>query len=92
MNAFLPVLVPAVIGLIVVSAAAALALAWTKDAAVQQLVRRAWVGIAVLIAVGVVVFWVASAMAPGAKSGSVDRNLQQEQQSELHQRLQQNGH
>lgn len=90
MNAFLPTLVPAAIGLTVVAVAAVLALSWVKQPEAQILVRRAWLGLSVLIVLGVVVFAIASSV--GTHRPSVDRSLQQQQQDELHQRVQNGGH
>ena len=90
LNAFLPTLLPAAIGLIVVAVAAVLALSWVKQPEAQTLVRRAWLGLSLLIVLGVVVFAIASGV--GTHQPSVDRSLQQQQQDELHQRLQNGGH
>jgi len=87
----LPVIVPGMIVLIVVSVAAALALAWTKDSAAQLLIRRVWIGVSALVVVGVVVFWVSSAMV-GTREPTVDRGAQQQQQNDLQDRLKNGGH
>lgn len=88
----LPVLVPAVIGFVVVSVVAIAALAWNKEPDVQTLVRRAWLAIVGAIVLGVVVFWIATAMVEGPKRATVDRSLQQEQQGELGKRVKTGGH
>ena len=91
-NSYLPVLVPGIIVLLVVSVAAALALAWTKEPQAQQIVRRVWLGVSVLVVLGVAVFWISTAMVQGPRGGTVDRNLQQQQQNELQRRTQGGGH
>ena len=91
-NAVLPVLVPGVITLVVVSVAAAFALAWVKDAQVRLWVRRGWLAAVVALFAGGAIFWVASAMVEGPERSTVDRSLQQQQQDELHQRLGEGGH
>jgi hypothetical protein len=90
LNAFLPTLVPAAMTFVVVSVAAMLALFWIKQPEAQTLVRRVWVGVSVLIVLGVAVFAIANGV--GAHEPSVDRSLQQQQQNELHNRLQTGGH
>ena len=92
LNSNLPVLVPAVIVLFIVSVAAAMALAWRRDPAFQRLVRRLWLAAAVVIVAGVAVFWIATAMVEGPRRAAVDRSLQAEQQDELRTRLQKGGH
>jgi undecaprenyl pyrophosphate phosphatase UppP len=92
LNSNLPVLVPAVVGLIVISAAALLALAWIKQPEARQLVRRAWIVMSVLLVGGVVIFWISTAMVEGSHRSAIDRSLQEKQEDELHQRLQNDGH
>jgi hypothetical protein len=92
LNQYLPVLVPAAIGLVAVSTIAMLALAWTKNAAIRSLIIRAWIAFAVLAALGVVIFWIATAMAPGSRHASIDHSLQDRQAGELRQRLKEGGH
>ena len=83
-NPYLPVLVPAAIGFVVVSAIAALALAWTKAPDVRELIRRGWIALMVLMALGVLVFWIATAMVEGPRRSTIDKGLQDQQTKELH--------
>jgi small neutral amino acid transporter SnatA (MarC family) len=92
LNSNLPVLVPAVIGLIAVSAAAALALAWVKQPQVRRWVWRSWLAAAILIAGGVVIFWISTAMIQGPRRSTIDHSLQERQRQELQQRLRNGGH
>jgi hypothetical protein len=92
LNSNLPVLVPAVITLIVVSGAAALAMAFNRQTSFRQLVVRVWLAAAALIVGGVVIFWISTAMVEGPRRATVDRSLQQRQQNELQQRLQKGDH
>ena len=91
-NSNLPVLVPAVVAIIVVSAAALLALAWNKQPNVRRLVTRVWLGAAVVIAGSAFIFWISTAMVEGPRRAAPDRGLQERQQQELQQRLQKGGH
>ena len=91
-NASLPVLVPAIIGLIVVSAAAAFGLAWTKQPEVRRWIRRAWIVAAVVLVGGIAIFWISTAMVQGPPRATVERAMQEQQQEELRQRAQQGGH
>jgi hypothetical protein len=91
-NSNLPVLVPAVISLFVVSVAAVLALAWRREPDFGRLVRRVWVAAVVVIVGGAAVFWIATAMVEGPRRAPVDRSLQAQQQEELRARLQKGGH
>jgi len=92
LDPYLPVIVPAAIGLVVVSAIAALALTWTRDPSSRRLIGRAWVAFAVLAGLGVAIFWIATAMAPGSRGLGVDRGLQNQEAKELHDRLEKGGH
>jgi len=87
----LAAVVPGMIVLIVVSVIAALALAWTKDAGAQQLIRRAWMAISAMVVTSVVIFWVSTHMV-STQQPSVDRSLQHQQQDDLQQRIQHGGH
>ena len=91
-NSNLPVLVPAVIALFVVSVAAALALAWRREPSVRRLIGRAWITVAVVIVASAAVFWIATAMVEGPRRAAVNRSLQTQQQDELRARLQKGGH
>jgi hypothetical protein len=91
LGANLPVIVPGMIVLIVISVAAALGLAWTKDAGAQVLIRRVWMALSAMVVVGVVVFYVSSGMV-ATRAPTVDRSVQQQQQSDLQQRIQNGGH
>jgi hypothetical protein len=90
-NSILPAIVPGIIILLAASVAAGLGLAWVKDAQAQQAIRRAWVGVLLLVVLGVAIFWISSAMVRQPAS-TVDRNLQQQQQIELQQRNNNGGH
>jgi hypothetical protein len=91
-NANLPVIVPGVVALIVVSAAAAFVLAWSREARIRLIVRRAWIACVALIVLGVVAFFVSTLMVEGPRHGVVDRTLQHKQHDELQQRLKDGGH
>jgi len=91
-NYNLPVLVPAVISLIVISLAAALALASSRRPEFRRWVRRLWVAATAIIVVGAGVFWIATAMVQGPRRATLDHSLQDRQQEELRQRLQRGGH
>lgn len=91
-NSNLPVLVPAVIAFIVISTGAALALAWNRRPQIQLLIRRAWFVAAIVIVGSVAIFWISTAMVEGPKRATVSRSLQQQQQDDLHKRLQTGGH
>ena len=91
-NANLPVLVPAVIGLIVVSVVAVLVLSWNRRSDIERIVRWAWLAAVVLIVMGVAVFWLSTAMVEGPKRSIVDRTMQKQQQQELTDRLKSGGH
>ncbi len=92
LNSNLPLLVSAVVALIVISVAAGLALAWTREQGARRLLIRTWIVLAVIIAGGALVFWVSTAMVEGPRRATVDRNLQAQQQDELRRRLQNGGH
>ena len=89
-NSLLPVLVSAVVVIIVVSAAAGLGLWWQQRPRIRLVIRRTWIALTVFSVLGVVIFYVSTAMV--GKSATLDRSLQQKQQDELHQRLQTGGH
>lgn len=91
-NSNLPVLVPGVIVILVASVVAVLALAWVKDAQARQMIRRAWIGVSVLVVLGLAVFWISSAMVRQGPGGTVDRSLEQQQQNDLQRRAQSGGH
>ena len=92
LNPNLPVLVPAVITLIVISVAAGLVLAWNDRPQIRMLVSRAWIVGVVVILGGVGIFWISTAMVEGPKRATIPRTLQQQQQDELRQRIQKGGH
>ena len=92
LNANLPALVPGVITLIAVSVAAGLAFAWTKQAQARRWIGRIWIAATVLVAAGLVIFWVSTVMVQGPRRAGVDRSLQDQQQQELQKRLQSGGH
>ena len=91
-NSNLPVLVPAVVTLIVVSVGAGFALAWNQRPRIQLLVRRIWLVAVVVIVGGVALFWLSTAMVQGPPRSTVSRSLQQQQQEELRRRLRHGGH
>jgi Na+/melibiose symporter-like transporter len=91
-NSNLPALTPAVIALIVISIAAGLSLAWNRQARFRRFVIRAWIGAAVIIVGGAVVFWISTVMVEGPRRATIDRSLQQHQQDELRERMQKGGH
>ncbi|HKD22378.1 MAG TPA: hypothetical protein VKB71_10205 [Rhizomicrobium sp.] len=92
LNPNLPVLVPAIITLIVISVAAGLVLAWNDRPQIRMLVSRAWIVGVVIIVSSVGIFWISTAMVEGPKRTMVPRTLQQQQQEELRQRLKEGGH
>lgn len=91
-NSNLPVLVPGVITFVVISVAAAFVLALNRRPEIRKLVGRVWLAISVAIVAGVAVFWISTAMVEGPPRSTIDRSLQDQQQRELHQRLQNGGH
>jgi len=92
LNSNLPVLVPAVIALLVISLAAALALAWRRQPAFRRLVGGLWLAATVIIVGGAAIFWISTAMVEGPRRATIDHSLQDRQQDELRQRLQKGGH
>ncbi|HWU26822.1 MAG TPA: hypothetical protein VN154_10510 [Rhizomicrobium sp.] len=92
LNANLPALVPGVIAFIVLSVGAMVALAWSRQAEIQRIVRWTWFAGTIFIVAGVAIFWLSTAMVEGPKRAIVDRGLQNLQQNELRQRLDHGGH
>jgi ABC-type sugar transport system permease subunit len=90
-NSVLPVLLTAVVVVMVASVGAGIALWWSPQSRIRQIIRRAWFVVAVLATLAVVIFWISTMFGASDRSG-VNRSLQQRQQDELHQRLQKGGH
>ena len=90
-NSIQPVFVTAVVVVLVASVAAALVMWGDARPRTRHMVRRAWLVVTVLSALGVMIFWISTAMI-GTGHSTLDRSLQQKQQDDLHQRLKTGGH
>ena len=90
-NSVQPVFVTAVVVILIASVVAAIVLWWDPAPRTRQIVRRAWFVVTVLSALGVMIFWISTAMI-GTGYSTVDRSLQQKQQDDLHKRLKTGGH
>ena len=92
LNRYLPSLIPAVLALVVFGTAGLIALNVTQSVTMRLWIRRALFVLVLVTIGGPLVYWIATWGVEGTPRRTIDRSLQQQQQQELHQRIQHGGH